>query len=756
MPFSGRGKDLDAVTARFEEGARLVTLLGPAGIGKTALAREVAKRSGCARFVDLEGAVDAHAVDDRVRAACGADARELGEALVVLDDFPRSARAGLERWLDATNETRFLVTTTERIGLDEEIVHELGPVEREDGVAILVAAARRTNNVYAPAPVDAPILAEIAARLDGVPLALDLAGARLPLLGPRGLLERVRAEGAGLDDLVRRSLDGLSAEERDALAALAAFRGGFTVETAAAVSVTPRIIEALLARSLVRTRDPAAARFDLYAQVRSFVVRERRFHAAREQHDAWFVARAEDAARRAHADPEARSWLLREREDILAVALGVMDERMPSAGAAERALRALVALHPVLAAHGIDAQIADAVAPVVDRTSDSGADPRLAARAMLLRAALRRRRGDLRAALKDGLGAESIARAVGDALLTAEAGFDLGRTVLASGEIDAARTHFDRASRAFAALGARAREAEALALLGAITGASALVERAVAIADAQIVVRVLLYLAWTRAQAGDATGAVRAIDDALARGADVRERADAEILRGLALHDAGELDAGAASLARARDHALLHGMNAHAAIARGHLGVVAREAGRAAEAYALLADARDTLREDDHGAYFELHLSAIRDGAADAVHLRTRDPLAMPSALLERIVKRASRPAAAAPPEDALLVGAGGAWFRAPGGARVGLERRRSLALLLDRLAVERLERPSSTLSSAALFAAAWPGEKAIPSAAAHRVRVAVATLRKMGLRELLVTTPEGYSLAFDRPLMRV
>jgi hypothetical protein len=108
------------------------------------------------------------------------------------------------------------------------------------------------------------------------------------------------------------------------------------------------------------------------------------------------------------------------------------------------------------------------------------------------------------------------------------------------------------------------------------------------------------------------------------------------------------------------------------------------------------------------------------------------------------------------PSEDALLVGTNGSWFRPPQGTRVGLERRKSLALLLDRLVDERLAHPNATLRSSDLFAAAWPGEKAIAHAAAHRVRVAIATLRKMGLRDALITTPDGYRLAATVDLLRI
>ncbi|MBL8609995.1 MAG: hypothetical protein JNL38_21850, partial [Myxococcales bacterium] len=97
------------------------------------------------------------------------------------------------------------------------------------------------------------------------------------------------------------------------------------------------------------------------------------------------------------------------------------------------------------------------------------------------------------------------------------------------------------------------------------------------------------------------------------------------------------------------------------------------------------------------------------------------------------------------PPDDALVVGEGAAWFRPPRGARVGLERRRSLAQVAARLAVERLERPGHALPSAALREAGWPGEKLQAAAGAHRVRVAISTLRKLGLP--IVTGEDGWAL---------
>src|SRR5204863_5981544 len=74
------------------------------------------------------------------------------------------------------------------------------------------------------------------------------------------------------------------------------------------------------------------------------------------------------------------------------------------------------------------------------------------------------------------------------------------------------------------------------------------------------------------------------------------------------------------------------------------------------------------------------------------------------------------------PPDDALLVGEGGAWFRLPHGTRIGLERRRPLAKLLHRLASERLANPGRALAWHALLEAGWPDERVVADAGAHRV----------------------------------
>jgi DNA-binding response OmpR family regulator len=85
-------------------------------------------------------------------------------------------------------------------------------------------------------------------------------------------------------------------------------------------------------------------------------------------------------------------------------------------------------------------------------------------------------------------------------------------------------------------------------------------------------------------------------------------------------------------------------------------------------------------------------------------------------------------------------------WFRVGDGPTINLRRRRSLRQMLNALASS----PRVPISSDALMAAGWDDERVLPNAASARVRTAIATLRRLGLRELLVTTGDGYMLDAD------
>ena len=92
----------------------------------------------------------------------------------------------------------------------------------------------------------------------------------------------------------------------------------------------------------------------------------------------------------------------------------------------------------------------------------------------------------------------------------------------------------------------------------------------------------------------------------------------------------------------------------------------------------------------------------------------------------------------------ALIVHAEGYWFRLPNGRRVSCRRRRAVRLLLAELASRRAEAPGRSVSTARLLAAGWPGERIQRDAAMNRLRVSLTMLRKIGLRELLVSADDG------------
>jgi hypothetical protein len=103
-----------------------------------------------------------------------------------------------------------------------------------------------------------------------------------------------------------------------------------------------------------------------------------------------------------------------------------------------------------------------------------------------------------------------------------------------------------------------------------------------------------------------------------------------------------------------------------------------------------------------------------------------------------------------------IFVSATGRWFQLPGSAPVSVARWRPLQRLLARLAEHRDTAPGEPLTVDALVAAGWPGERMLPRAGATRVYTAIASLRRLGLRDLLLREGGGYLLAPGVPVERV
>src|SRR5262249_41546023 len=127
----------------------------------------------------------------------------------------------------------------ERTRLAGEEVYELGPLAQGEAEQLFAQAARRARPGWAPAGADAEAIAEIVRALDGVPLAIELAAARMSVMGARALLHRLNTSlevARGLDAALDGSWASLDANGQRALARCTVFRAPFTADAAEAVT----------------------------------------------------------------------------------------------------------------------------------------------------------------------------------------------------------------------------------------------------------------------------------------------------------------------------------------------------------------------------------------------------------------------------------------------------------------------------------------------------------------------------------------
>ena len=302
--FLGRERELsEAATRWLDREPRVLTIIGPGGTGKTRFAIELARflaeeADGGTVFVPLAPVRDATLVLPRIAARLGgaddsaaAIATSVGEkrAHVVLDNLeqllPAVARP-LAELLDAAPSLRILATSREPLRIAGESEFDLPPMDENDAVTLFVERAQAVR-----ADVGDSLAAhELVRQLDGLPLAIELAAARVKLLGPEQLLERIAQRldlfkgGRDADErhaTLRRTIawsyDLLDDDEQQLFARLAVFRGGCTLEAAEAVcDSTLETLASLLDKSLVRRRTDANGdeRFWMLETIREFA-RER-------------------------------------------------------------------------------------------------------------------------------------------------------------------------------------------------------------------------------------------------------------------------------------------------------------------------------------------------------------------------------------------------------------------------------------------------------------------------------------------------
>jgi predicted ATPase/class 3 adenylate cyclase len=268
---------------------RLLTVTGPGGAGKTRFALELARRARDERFSDYRDGVfwvplvslrDPELVLDTVAQAVGATGspREYVDGkrmLLLLDNFEHviASASDLSDLLDSSPNLTALVTSRELLRLRGESEYQLPALTDDDGVLLFCERAQR-------APDDE--IRELCRRLDGLPLAIELAAARATMLSPSELLERLSERldllKGGRDAEPRQqtiratiewSHDLLSAEEKELFRRLSVFAGGWTFEAAGAVmDADLDTLESLFDKSLVRRSEDG--RFFMLETIREY------------------------------------------------------------------------------------------------------------------------------------------------------------------------------------------------------------------------------------------------------------------------------------------------------------------------------------------------------------------------------------------------------------------------------------------------------------------------------------------------------
>jgi predicted ATPase/class 3 adenylate cyclase/uncharacterized protein HemY len=542
--FVGRLDALAELGRRLRGDARLVSVLGIGGTGKTRLVTRFGWGAldafpGGVWFCDLsearnlDGIVHAVARGLDIPLGGGDPVTQIGNAiagrqqcLVILDNFEqvvKHAEETLGRWLDRAGIARFLVTTREVLGLPGEEILALTPLAPQDASVLFVRRAESANPGFEFGGEDEAAIGPLVKLLEGLPLAIELAAARVRVMPPRILLRRMSdrfkllaSTGGRLDRQATLravfdwSWDLLSLPEKAALAQLSVFEGGFSLEAAEAVidladhddaPWSIDVLQSLVQKSLVR--QVTDVRFDLLVSVQEYAGEHLRtmgrytrsgppaLLAAEERHGAYFagldqqasvdgtaadldnrVAACRRAAARGDAAVAARA---------LRGAWSALGLRGPFQIGAELAslVRAIPGLSPAMAA--LADWVAGAALAFLGRVADArsalerslaeareAGDRSRETRALLSLGSLDTAGGQLQSAQQLLELALATAREVADSALQSEARNKLGNLQLFLGKREEALPHYEAALSLARQAGDRQREGAVLSNLGTV------------------------------------------------------------------------------------------------------------------------------------------------------------------------------------------------------------------------------------------------------------------------------------------------
>ena len=511
--FVGRERELAEVRSLLHR-TRLLTLTGPGGIGKTRLALEVARSSADVAFVDLAPVPDGALVTAAIAAALGIHEQPrvplldlltatlaARGALLVLDNCEHVVTACAEvanHLLRACLRVRILATSRQPLAVAGEQLWPVAPLsvdgaleshsaDTPEAVRLFAERARLVQPTFELSDHSAAVVREVCHRLDGIPLAIELAAARVRILGLQGLaarldqhLQLLKADTRGVparQQTLRAAIDWsyglLNDREQVWFRRLAVFTGGWTYEAAAAIGAATDGIHAdemldlvtrLVDRSLVQV-EPGAdgdVRFEVLETIRDYALEQLRASgeeaALRQRHAAYFLKLAEAGEPELWgAQPE--PWLRRIEQELdnsraaLTWLIGSTD--------VANAVRLGAALGRFWLMAGRYAEGEASVARLLRLAPAEGPTP--------IRARLLRAHASLLAYLGDAAAAQPLAEAalvalrlLGPDVDIARALVVLGDTVQTRGNIAAARRMLDEAVAVSRRVGATVELVDAL------------------------------------------------------------------------------------------------------------------------------------------------------------------------------------------------------------------------------------------------------------------------------------------------------